>query len=86
MNLKQLVEAYIKHRFEVIRKRTQYAYQQDSRKAHILEGLIKASRSIDTVVDIIRNAKDISDAMAQLMEILQMTEEQAKDCARYETW
>nr|WP_312058899.1 DNA gyrase subunit A [Fervidobacterium pennivorans] len=78
MNLKQLVEAYIKHRFEVIRKRTQYAYQQDSRKAHILEGLIKASRSIDTVVDIIRNAKDISDAMAQLMEILQMTEEQAK--------
>jgi DNA gyrase subunit A len=77
-NLKQLVEAYIKHRFEVIRKRTQYAYQQDSRKAHILEGLIKASRSIDTVVDIIRNAKDISDAMAQLMEILQMTEEQAK--------
>jgi DNA gyrase subunit A len=78
MNLKQLVEAYIKHRFEVIRKRTQYVYQQDSRKAHILEGLIKASRSIDTVVDIIRNAKDISDAMAQLMEILQMTEEQAK--------
>jgi len=78
MNLKQLVEAYIKHRFEVIRKRTQYAYQQDSRRAHILEGLIKASRSIDTVVDIIRNAKDTSDAMAQLMEILQMTEEQAK--------
>ncbi len=78
MNLKQLVEAYIKHRFEVIRKRTQYAYQQDSRRAHILEGLIKASRSIDTVVDIIRNARDTSDAMAQLMEILQMTEEQAK--------
>ncbi|QIV79290.1 DNA gyrase subunit A [Fervidobacterium pennivorans subsp. keratinolyticus] len=78
MNLKQLVEAYIKHRFEVIRKRTQYAYQQDSRRAHILEGLIKASKSIDTVVEIIRNAKDTSDAMSQLMEILQMTEEQAK--------
>ncbi|WP_176759471.1 DNA gyrase subunit A [Fervidobacterium changbaicum] len=78
MNLKQLIEAYIKHRFEVIRKRTQYAYQQDSRRAHILEGLIKASRSIDTVVDIIRNAKDTADAMSQLMEILQMTEEQAK--------
>lgn len=78
MNLKQLIEAYIKHRFEVIRKRTQHAYQQDSRRAHILEGLIKASRSIDTVVDIIRNAKDTADAMSQLMEILQMTEEQAK--------
>ncbi|MGQ9856308.1 MAG: DNA gyrase subunit A [Fervidobacterium sp.] len=78
MNLKQIVEAFIKHRFEVIRRRTQYAYQQDSRKAHILEGLIKASRAIDTVVNIVRSAKDSSDAIAQLIDILQLTEEQAK--------
>ncbi len=78
MNLKQLLEAYIKHRFEIVRKRTQYAYQQDSRKAHILEGLIKASKAIDTVVSIIRSAKDSAEASAQLMDILQMTEEQAK--------
>ncbi|SHN65430.1 DNA gyrase subunit A [Fervidobacterium gondwanense DSM 13020] len=78
MNLKQIVEAFVRHRFEVIRRRTQYAYQQDSRKAHILEGLIKASRAIDTVVNIVRGAKDSSDATAQLIDILQLTEEQAK--------
>ncbi|MEN3043450.1 MAG: DNA gyrase subunit A, partial [Fervidobacterium sp.] len=78
MNLKQLIEAYVKHRFEVVRKRTQYEYQQDSKRAHIVEGLIKASKAIDTVVNIIRNSKDSSDAAAQLIEILQMSEEQAK--------
>ncbi|MCX7653850.1 MAG: DNA gyrase subunit A [Fervidobacterium sp.] len=78
MNLKQLIEAYVKHRFEVVRKRTQYEYQQDSKRAHIVEGLIKASKAIDTVVNIIRNSKDPSDAAAQLIEILQMSEEQAK--------
>ncbi len=78
MNLKQLIEAYVKHRFDVVRKRTQYAYQQDSKRAHILEGLIKASRAIDTVVNIVRSAKDAADAAAQLMDILSMSEEQAK--------
>lgn len=78
MNLKQLLDAYVKHRFEVVRKRTQYAYQQDSKRAHIVEGLIKASRAIDTVVNIIRSSKDPSEATAQLMDILQMSEEQAK--------
>jgi len=78
MNLKQLIEAYVKHRFDVVRKRTQYAYQQDSKRAHILEGLIKASRAIDTVVNIVRSAKDAAEAAAQLMDILTMSEEQAK--------
>jgi len=78
MNLKQLIEAYVKHRFDVVRRRTQYAYQQDSKRAHILEGLIKASRAIDTVVNIVRSAKDSADAAAQLMDILSMSEEQAK--------
>lgn len=78
MNLKQLLDAYVKHRFEVVRRRTQYAYQQDSKRAHIVEGLIKASRAIDTVVNIIRSSKDPSEATAQLIDILQMSEEQAK--------
>ncbi|ABS60648.1 DNA gyrase subunit A [Fervidobacterium nodosum] len=78
MNLKQLIEAYVKHRFEVVRKRTQYAYQQDSKRAHIVEGLIKASKAIDTVVSIIRSSKDSSEALSQLVDILQMSEEQAK--------
>ncbi|MGC8902794.1 MAG: DNA gyrase subunit A [Fervidobacterium sp.] len=78
MNLKQLIEAYVKHRFEVVRKRTHYAYQQDSRRAHIIEGLIKASRAIDTVVSIIRSAKDSSEAVQQLVDVLQMSEEQAR--------
>lgn len=78
MNLKQLIEAYVRHRFDVVRRRTQYAYQQDSKRAHILEGLIKASRAIDTVVSIVRSSKDTQEAVAQLTEVLGMSEEQAK--------
>jgi len=78
MNLKQIIEAYVKHRFEVVRRRTQHAYLHDSKRAHVVEGLIKASRAIDTVVSIVRSAKDINEATAQLVEILGLSEDQAK--------
>jgi DNA gyrase subunit A len=78
MNLKQLIEAFVKHRFEVIRKRAQYEYSQYSKRAHVLEGLMKASRSIDTVVDIVRSSRSVEDAKKDLIDTLEITEEQAK--------
>ncbi len=78
MNLKELMKAFIKHRFNVIRRRATYEHKQYSRRAHILEGLMKAAKTIDTVVDIIRTSKSVEEAKRELMETLEVTEEQAK--------
>ncbi len=78
MNLKALMEAFLKHRFEVIRRRAEYEYNQYSKRAHIVEGLLKASRVIDVVVDIVRNSKDVEEAKRELITVLEVSEEQAK--------
>ncbi len=78
MNLKELIAAFVKHRFEVIRKKAQYEYSQYSRRAHVLEGLMKSSRAIETVVDIVRSSKSVEDAKRELIDTLDVTEEQAK--------
>ncbi len=78
MNLQQLLKAFIKHRFEVIRKRAEYELKVYSKRAHVVEGLMKASRAIGVVVDIIRSSKDNQEAVKNLMDTLGVTEEQAK--------
>ncbi len=78
MNLQQLLKAFVKHRFEVIRKKAEYELKVYSRRAHVIEGLIKAARAIGVVVDIIRSSKDNHEAAKNLMETLGVTEEQAK--------
>jgi len=78
MNIKELMKAFIKHRFEVIRKRAIYEHRQYSRRAHILEGLMKAARAIDTVVDIVRSSRSVNEAKEELMSTLEVSEEQAK--------
>jgi len=78
MNLKQILTSFLNHRVEVITKRTEYLLEQASKRAHIVEGLIKATRAIDTVVDIIRNSKDEKEASLNLQEVLEISEEQAK--------
>ncbi len=78
MNLKQLLVAFLEHRFEVVRRRAEYELAAASKRAHIVEGLIRAVRSIDTTVDIIRHSKNQQDAVSNLMESLEVSEEQAK--------
>lgn len=78
MNLKELMEAFLKHRFNVVLRRSEYELENASRRAHIIEGLIRASRSIETVVDLIRNSKDSAEAINELKEVIGVTEEQAK--------
>ncbi len=77
MNLKDIIQEFVNHRFQVIRKRTEYIYKQDSRRAHIVEGLIRASKNIDTIVEIVRSSKDSQAAKLQLIDILGVSEEQA---------
>jgi len=66
-NLKELLEAFIRHRREVVTRRTIYDLRKARERAHILEGLAIALTNIDEVIQLIKKAKDPQEAKAQLM-------------------
>lgn len=78
LNLKDLIEEYIKFRLEVIVRRTQYDLRKAEERAHILEGLLIALDNIDEVIRIIRNSKTVEDAKDGLIEAFKFSEIQAK--------
>ncbi len=78
MNLKQLALAFINHRYEVIKRRSEFELDKYSRRAHIVEGLIKASRAISSVISVVRSAKDAEEASQKLQDVLGVSAEQAK--------
>ena len=77
LKLKQLIEAFVDHRHEVVIRRTQYDLRKAEERAHILEGLIIACDHIDEVVQIIRSSKSPEEARTRLMERFSLTEIQA---------
>ncbi len=77
LNLKQMMEVYRDHRFEVIRRRTVYLLNKAEARAHILEGLLKALDNIDKVIGIIRGSADIPTARAALIAEFSLSEVQA---------
>ncbi len=77
LTLKQMMECYRDHRFEVIRRRTVYLLNKAEARAHILEGLLKALDNIDKVINIIRNSADIPTARAALIAAFELSEVQA---------
>jgi DNA gyrase subunit A len=78
LNLKQMLEEYLLHQKEVIRRRTAYEIKKAEARAHILEGLLKAIDHIDEVIAIIRGSKHISDAKERLMNRFDLDEIQAQ--------
>jgi DNA gyrase subunit A len=77
MNLKEMLQLFIAHRFEVITRRTQFELAKAEARAHILEGLKIALDNLDEVVKIIRNAKSRDEAKKALMGKFALTEIQA---------
>lgn len=77
LNLKQILEAFVAHRHEVVIRRTKFELAKAQERAHILEGLIIASQHIDEVIRIIRHSPDTDTARVTLMETYQLTEAQA---------
>ena len=76
MTLKQLLEAYVDHREQVITRRTRYLLRKAQERDHIVQGLLIAQADIDRVVHIIRAAKDRQDAQRGLMENFALDEVQ----------
>ena len=76
LNLKQILEEYLKHQKEVITRRTQFDLEKAEKRAHILQGLRIALDNIDEVIHIIRSSYD--DAKAKLMEHFGLSEVQSQ--------
>ncbi len=68
LSLKSILELYIRHRVDVIRKRSEYELAQAKHRAHILEGYLIALDHIDEVIQIIRKSPDEPTARGRLME------------------
>ncbi len=77
LNLKDLIANFVKHRHEVIIRRTQYDLDKARARAHILEGLLKALDIIDQIIAIIRGSKTVDIAKASLIEQFGFSEIQA---------
>ena len=77
LNLKDLIKYFVKHRHEVILRRTKFDLEKAQKRAHILEGLIKALDVIDEIIRIIRASKSVEDAKAELMSTFDFSEAQA---------
>jgi DNA gyrase subunit A len=77
LTLKMILEEYIKHREEVVRRRTEYDLEKARERAHILEGLMIALNNIDAVIKTIKSSKDRETAKQNLIKKFKLTERQA---------
>ncbi len=73
-----ILDAFITHQREVVRRRTQFDLDQAKVQYHILEGLVKAISILDEVIRVIRASKNKSDAIDNLVKEFEFTFEQAK--------
>ncbi len=78
LNLKDILEEFIKHRKEVVKRATEFDLKKAEARAHILEGLKKALDHIDEVIKIIKKSKDVPEASANLIKKFKFSEIQAK--------
>lgn len=78
LNLKDMLEYFIEHRFDVVRRKTKYDLEQAKSRAHILEGLIIAIDNLDDVIRLIRKAKTRDEARDSLIKRFLLSDPQAK--------
>jgi len=77
LSLKMVLEEYIKHRHEVVVRRTKYDLKQAKERAHILEGLKICLAKLDAVIKLIKRSRDKEQARKNLMKRFKLTEIQA---------
>ncbi len=77
LNLKQLIKYFVRHRHQVVVRRARFEREQAARRAHILEGLLKALDILDEVIALIRASQTVEEARAGLQREFGFSEEQA---------
>lgn len=77
LNLKQILEAYIKHQIEVVTRKTKYDLAKTEEREHLVKGLVIALASIDEVIELIKKSRDRQEAQARLMQSFELDDKQA---------
>jgi DNA gyrase subunit A len=78
LGLRELLEIFVAHRLEVVRRRTEYRRRKRSERLHLVEGLVIALLNIDEVIAVIRSSDDTAAARSRLMEIFELSDIQAQ--------
>jgi DNA gyrase subunit A len=78
LNLKDMIKHYVDHRHEVLIRKTKFELAEAEKKAHILEGLIKALDHLDEVIALIRASRTPEEAKNGLMQQFELSEIQSK--------
>ncbi|KAA1423378.1 DNA topoisomerase 4 subunit A [Mumia zhuanghuii] len=82
LGLKELLEVFLGHRFDVVRRRTQFRRDKAMDRLHIVEGRLIAILDIDEVIQLIRASENRSEAHDRLIEVFDLSEVQAEDILR----
>jgi DNA gyrase subunit A len=77
LNLRDIIEQYVKHRQNVVRRRTEFELRKAEERAHILEGLKMALDKIDAIIKLIKQSKDKETAKVNLIKSFKFSELQA---------
>jgi DNA gyrase subunit A len=78
LNIKEIVEVYVKHRQKVVRKRAEFDLDKADKRLHIVEGLLIAQQNIDAVVKLIRASRGKTEAGEQLKEKYKLSDKQVE--------
>jgi DNA gyrase subunit A len=78
LNLKEILEHFVRHRQEIIVRRTTYDLRKAEERAHILEGLKKALEFLDDIISLIRSSSDPKEAKDRLIADFELTEAQSQ--------
>ena len=78
LNLKEILQAFVDHRHEVVIRRTRYELKKAEERAHILKGLMIACDNIDEVIHIIRSSRTTDEARGRLAERFELDEVQTR--------
>ena len=77
MGLKELLEVYVAHRLDVVRRRSEHRRTKAQERLHLVDGLLVAILDIDEVIQVIRTSDDAAAARERLMSVFELTEIQA---------
>ena len=77
LSLREIIQHYIDHQVDVIRRRTKFDLDEDEKRLHIVEGLLIALDNIDKVIEIIKKSKDDDEAIKKLHDAFKLDKEQS---------
>jgi DNA gyrase subunit A len=78
LGLRDLLQVYVDHRIEVVRRRSEFRRKKRQDRLHLVEGLLVALLNIDEVIQVIRDSDDSAQAKQRLMQIFELSEIQAQ--------